>query len=60
MNQFKEFVCAYCRASHRSRKKRSNFAEKLADFVGVFRANFTKKQLVKNSQFCGYFQGKFR
>ena len=60
MNQFKEFVCAYCRASHRSRKKRSNFVEKLADFAGVFRANFTKKQLVKNSQFCGYFQGKFR
>ena len=35
------------------------FAEKLADFTGVFGANFTKKQSVKNGRFCGYFQGKF-
>ena len=59
------------RASDRSRKKKANFAGFLGtnsrknwpiwgNFVGGFRANFTKKQLVKNSQFCGYFQGKFR
>ena len=29
-------------------------------FAGVFGANFTKKQSVKNSRFCGYFKGKFR
>ena len=36
------------------------FAKKSADFTGVFGANFTKKQSVKNGRFCGYFQGKFR
>ena len=41
------------RASDRSQKKKSNCA-------GVFGANFTKKQSVKNDRFCGYFQGKFR
>ena len=39
---------------------RDKFAEKLADFAGVFGKNFTKKQSVKNGRFCGYFQGKFR
>ena len=39
---------------------RDQFAEKSADFMGIFGANFfTKKQSVKNSWFCGYFQGKF-
>ena len=42
---------------------RDKFVEKSADFVvilqGVFGANFTKKQSVKNGQFCGYFQDKF-
>ena len=55
------------RASDRSRKKKSNFTGFLGtklwknqlisrEFLG---ANFTKKQLVKNGQFSGYFQGKF-
>ena len=58
------------RASDRSRKKKSNFVGFLEansqknwpiswEFRGSFGANFTKKQSVKNGQFCGYFQGKF-
>ena len=39
---------------------RDKFAEKSADCTGVFGANFTEKQSVKNGRFCGYFQGKFR
>ena len=39
---------------------RDKFVEKSADFAGVFGANFTEKQSVKNGRFCGYFQGKFR
>ena len=42
-----------------SRDFTDKFAEKMADFTGVFGANFTKKQSVKNGEFCGYFQGKF-
>ena len=60
-----------CRASDRSWRKKSNFTGFLGtnsrknhpiswEFHGNFRANFFKKQLVKNGQFCGYFQGKFR
>ena len=55
------------RASDRSQRKKSNFTEflgtnsqnKLADFVGIFGANFAEKKSVKNNGFCGYFQGKF-
>ena len=39
---------------------RDKFVDKSANFAGIFEANFTKKQLVKNGQFCSYFQGKFR
>ena len=39
---------------------RDRFAEKSADLAGVFGANFTEKESVKNGRFCGYFQGKFR
>ena len=60
-------MAAKDRASDRSRKKKSNFTGFLGtklwknqlisrEFLG---ANFTKKQLVKNGQFSGYFQGKF-
>ena len=48
------------RKSPISRDFRDKFTEKLADFAGVFGANFTEKQSVKNGRFCGYFQGKFR
>ena len=48
------------RKSQISRIFRDKFAEKSADFAGVFGANFTEKQSVKNGRFCGYFQGKFR
>ena len=60
-------MAARDRASDRSGKKKSNFTGFLGtklwknqlisrEFLG---ANFTKKQLVKNGQFSGYFQGKF-
>ena len=60
-------MAARDRASDRSQKKKSNFTGFLGtklwknqlisrEFLG---ANFTKKQLVKNGQFSGYFQGKF-
>ena len=59
------------RASDRSRKKSQisrDFQVQICakigrfhgNFAGVFGADFTKKQSVKNSSFCGYFQGKFR
>ena len=48
------------RKSQISRDFRDKFAEKSADFAGVFGANFTEKQSAKNGRFCGYFQGKFR
>ena len=48
------------RKSQISRDFRQKFAEKSANFAGVFGANFTEKQSVKNGRFCGYFQGKFR
>ena len=55
------------RASDRSRRKKSNFArflatnlrEKSADFVGVFRANFTKKQSVTTADFVVIFKANF-
>ena len=64
------FMKAKDRASDRSRRKKSNFAGFLeqirgkigqfrGNFAWNFRANFTKKQSVKNGWFCGYFQGKF-
>ena len=37
---------------------RDKFAEKSADFAGVFGVNFTEKQSVKNGRFSGYLQGK--
>ena len=37
----------------------SKFTEKLADFWGIFGANFAEKQSVKNDQFHGNVQGKF-
>ena len=33
-----------CRASDNSRGKKSNFAEKTADFAGILGANFAEKQ----------------
>ena len=39
---------------------RDKFAEKSANFAGVFGANFTKKESIKNGWFRGYFQGTFR
>ena len=51
------------KASDRLRKKvkfcgsfRDTFLEKLANFAGIFRANFALKQLVKSRRFCGYFR----
>ena len=34
---------------------RDKFAEKSVDFAGIFGANFTEKQSVKNGRFYGYF-----
>ena len=48
------------RKSQISREFRDKFVEKSADCAGVFGANLDEKQSVKNDQFCGYFQGKFR
>ena len=54
------------KASDRLRKKvkfcgsfRDTFLEKLANFAGIFRANFTLKQLVKTADFVVIF-GKIR
>ena len=55
------------RASDRSQRKKSNFGgflvtnlrEKSADFAGVFRANFTKKQSVTTADFVVIFKANF-
>ena len=39
---------------------RGKIGQFCGNFAGVFEANFTKKQSLKNGRFCGYFQGKFR
>ena len=40
---------------------RDRFAEKLANFTEIFRANFAKKkQSIKSGRFHGNFLGKFR
>ena len=59
------------RASDRSWKKKSNFAGFLGtnswknrpillEFRGSFQGKLHQKAIVKNGQFCGYFQCKFR
>jgi len=50
---------AILQASDRSLKKSQilrDFGDRLAE---IFGANFAKKQLVKNGQFCGNLLGKF-
>ena len=67
---WKKIVAPFCRASDRSRKKKSNFTGFLGtnsrkngrfreNLAGVFRANFTKKQSVKTAVFVVIFKANF-
>ena len=51
--------CAMLQASDRSPKKSQILLDFRDQLVEIFSANFAKKQLVKNGQFCGNFLGKY-
>ena len=51
--------CAILQASDRSPKKSQILLDFRDQLVEIFSANFAKKQLVKNGQFCVNFLGKY-